>query len=414
MTLYPQGDDEDDIVCDETPVESSCEPDYGQGDNPCVVGCGHAPVPNPFNHNPREAKKEQRPGPCKNYRCLCADSGCARSWDEGCIKWYMQCQSATQVCGRLSDAPAAVQDFNIGASCAVAPISANTRVCFNEEMTAPSSSPVSMSQPGDYHDDNTGTGVAPGYADDHATGTGTGKKSGYVPSSSGGGGDDDDGSAGPEVVSGKKGGSGGYDDDGPSGPAGSGKKGGYGYDDVDHTGPSGGEDEDNTDTSGIGYGPSRSPVSMSQPEDDHDYNTITGVADGDDDDDDDASGTESGKKSGFVPSSSGDDDYDDGPAGPEVVSGKKDGYGGYDDDGPPGPGVESGKKGGDGYNDDTPSGPSGGEDDESTDSSHSQYGYDDQPKPRPPPVDAGSTNSTNSYGSGGKPIPGKPERTFTP
>jgi hypothetical protein len=447
-----QGDDDDDgdIVCDETVVESSCEPDYDQGDNPCVVGCGHAPVPNPFNHNPMEAEKEQRPGACKNYECLCADSGCSRTWDVGCIKWYMQCQPSTQVCGSLSDAPTAVQDFNVGVSCVVAPTSANTHVCFTEVATAPSKSPVSIPQPAGDDDDTPGTSVGPG-DDDDTTDTGTGKKTGYVPSTSGGDDDDENGPSGPGVVSGKKGGYGdddsdpsgpdvvsGDDDDGPSGPGVesgddddgpsspevvSGKKVGYGGDDdsgpsgpesapggYDDSGPSGPGIESGDDDDGpagpevvsgkkVGYsgdddsGPSGpEPVPGGYGGVDDSGPSGHGIESGDDDDDD---GPEvvSGKKVGY----GGDDDSD--PSGPESVPG---GYGGDDDSGPSGPGIESGD------DDDGPSGP------EVVSGKKVGYGGDDdsgpsgpESKPSPQPVDTESIYGVISSGSSGKPIPAK-------
>ncbi|KAL3917019.1 MAG: hypothetical protein SGILL_004907, partial [Bacillariaceae sp.] len=117
------------------PEIEGCDPDWQVGDNPCVEGCGWGTVPNPFNPNAAAAELEQRPAPCKNYSCVCADSGCGRSWDVGCIKWYMQCQTETQACGSLDSAPTQVQEFNVGSSCAMAPSSANTEVCFNRPLT---------------------------------------------------------------------------------------------------------------------------------------------------------------------------------------------------------------------------------------------------------------------------------------
>jgi hypothetical protein len=196
------GDDDDDDICpegdDDDDDDSSgivCEPNYSLGDNPCVDGCGHEPVPNPFNPNPVEAAKEQMPGPCKDYTCLCADSGCKLTWDVGCIKWYMECQKQIQVCGSLADAPAAVQDFNFGTSCSIAPISANTEYCFPKP-TPPPVGPVCPPTPAPFGvsgDDDDGSGKKAGYGplvsgDDD---DGSGKKAGYGPLVSG---DDDDGS----------------------------------------------------------------------------------------------------------------------------------------------------------------------------------------------------------------------------
>lgn len=142
------GADDDEVGCEEEETaefraavqvgdQLICDPNYELGDNPCVDGCGHAPVPNPFNPDPVEAESEQVPSPCLDYTCLCADSGCKMSWDVGCIKWYMQCQTQTQVCGDLADAPTAVQDFNFGQDCTIAPISANTDVCFFQPLATP-------------------------------------------------------------------------------------------------------------------------------------------------------------------------------------------------------------------------------------------------------------------------------------
>jgi hypothetical protein len=146
LTEDQEDDDDDDVGCEDADSLSGvqvgneliCDPNYSLGDNPCVDGCGHAPVPNPFNPNAVEAESEQVPSPCKDYACLCADSGCKLSWDVGCIKWYMQCQTQTQVCGSLDDAPTEVIDYNIGTSCVVAPISANVDVCFYQPLSTPS------------------------------------------------------------------------------------------------------------------------------------------------------------------------------------------------------------------------------------------------------------------------------------
>ncbi|KAL3938961.1 MAG: hypothetical protein SGARI_001544 [Bacillariaceae sp.] len=109
----------------------------GNGDNPCMEGCGHGMQPNPFNPNLAEAATQPRPAACSDYTCVCADSGCAKSWTVECIKWYMQCQTETQVCGELSDAPTAVQDAKIETSCAMAPSSANNDFCFNPPRPTP-------------------------------------------------------------------------------------------------------------------------------------------------------------------------------------------------------------------------------------------------------------------------------------
>ncbi|KAL3927057.1 MAG: hypothetical protein SGARI_005425, partial [Bacillariaceae sp.] len=56
------------------------------GDDPCQVGCGHGMIPNPYNPNAAEAEKEPRPASCVDTNnCVCMDSGCAKSYDEGCI-----------------------------------------------------------------------------------------------------------------------------------------------------------------------------------------------------------------------------------------------------------------------------------------------------------------------------------------
>ncbi|KAL3940846.1 MAG: hypothetical protein SGARI_000820 [Bacillariaceae sp.] len=123
------------VDCTEPAEPEGCPPDWDAGDNPCLPGCGHGMIANPFNPNSVEAEKEPRPAACRNYSCVCADSGCGKSWDEGCIKWYMQCQSETQVCGSMDSAPTAVQEFNIGSSCNIAPTSANSDVCFNKPLT---------------------------------------------------------------------------------------------------------------------------------------------------------------------------------------------------------------------------------------------------------------------------------------
>jgi hypothetical protein len=238
------GDDDDSTAGDDDDSTGIvCEPNYELGDNPCVDGCGHAPVPNPFNPNPVEAEKEQFPSPCLDYECICADSGCARSWDIGCIKWYMQCQTQTQVCGPLAEAPAAVIDYEVGESCVVAPVSANVEWCY-PQVTAPVPPPF-LPPTGVTGDDDDGSGKKTGYpgtsGDDD---DGSGKKTGYGPGTAG---DDDDGSGkktgtGPGTAgddddgSGKKTGTGpgtaGDDDDG------SGKKTGTG------PGAAGGDDDD--------------------------------------------------------------------------------------------------------------------------------------------------------------------------
>ena len=125
--------------------QPTCELD--PTDDPCVEGCGHGMIPNPFNPNEEEALTQPRPAGCNNYSCICADSGCLKSWTNECIKWYMQCQSETQVCGSLDNAPTAVQDTNIESSCFLPESSQNTELCENLPLTAypsyaPSPSPT--------------------------------------------------------------------------------------------------------------------------------------------------------------------------------------------------------------------------------------------------------------------------------
>jgi hypothetical protein len=238
-------DDEDGGCMEELPpggaeIQSICLPDYDAGDNPCVEGCGHGMIPNPFNTNAEEAVLQQRPAPCKNYTCICADSGCLKTWDVGCIKWYMQCQSQIQVCGSLDEAPTAVQDFNVGSSCAIAPISANTEFCFPQTIIneVPTMAPVGD----DDDDDDGGKGGKKGGGDDDDDSGGKGGKKG------GGDDDDDDDSGkkggGDDDDSGKKGGDGDDDDDG------SGKKGSSGG----KGGKKGGDDDDDDDDDGSGGG----------------------------------------------------------------------------------------------------------------------------------------------------------------
>jgi hypothetical protein len=62
-----------------------------------------------------EAMKQDkwRYAPCMDYDCICADSGCKKSWDHGCIAEYMKCQ-ATQVCGDIAKQPHEVTSYNFG------------------------------------------------------------------------------------------------------------------------------------------------------------------------------------------------------------------------------------------------------------------------------------------------------------
>ena len=55
-------------------------------DRPCLEGCGHGMILNPWR-DPFEAKEanDYRPAPCLEYDCICADSGCQKSWGPGCM-----------------------------------------------------------------------------------------------------------------------------------------------------------------------------------------------------------------------------------------------------------------------------------------------------------------------------------------
>ena len=164
-------------------VDFTCTPNTDIGDNPCIEGCGYDPIPNPFNPNAAAAATQPRPSGCKDYSCICADSGCARSWTWECVKWYMQCQE-NQACGPLDQAPQEVQDVNIESSCAVAPTSANTPLCYAgsiEETPTPGPTPAPE---GDDDDDGKGKGGKKGRGDDDDGGKGKGGSGGKKGSSS--------------------------------------------------------------------------------------------------------------------------------------------------------------------------------------------------------------------------------------
>ena len=209
-------------------VDATCLPDTAAGDKPCEEGCGWGTVPNPYNPNAAQAELQQRPAPCKNYACICADSGCLRSWTVECVAWYVQCQE-NQICGAMPSAAAAV---TIESSCAIAPTSANTPLCYESTIIEETPTPAPEGDDDDGKGGKKGSSSGKGGKKGSSSGKGDGKgddgKGGKKGSSSGkggkkGGDDDDDGKGGKKGSSGKGGKKGGDDDDDGKG----GKKGSY-------------------------------------------------------------------------------------------------------------------------------------------------------------------------------------------